>query len=128
METTRIRTLFQAVLKHAEFIQRILKYNIMAAANLMENTETLVRGIWDGQICNLRFFTRRRPAWINAFRIHYEGRVIEQEIQDALQLCIGDTEDPYRRYLTVNFYSSGTVMVQGERTVLTTFENRLFIY
>lgn len=124
--TTRIRILIQAVLKRTEFIQRILKYNIMAAANLRQNPETLVRGTWDGQICNLRFFTNRRAAWINTFRRHYQGRVIEQDIQDALQFCIGGPEDPNRRYLTVNFYNNGTVMVQGERTVLTTFENQTF--
>lgn len=98
----------------------------MTETNLWKNPETLFRGIWNDRTCNLRFCTHRRPAWIKAFNRHYEGRVKEKTIQDALQLCIEESEDPGKRHLTVNLYYTGIVMVQGKRTVLTTFENETF--
>ena len=85
--------------------------------------ETLVRGDWNGEICNLRFKTHRRTAWIEAFERYYEGRVTRNTIQDALQLVI---ENPVKKHLTVNLYLTGTVMLQGARPVLTTFENQTF--
>lgn len=84
--------------------------------------ETLVRGDWDGEICNLRFRTHRRTAWIDALETYYVGRVTQKTIQDALQLVI----DASIGRLTVNLYNTGTVMVQGARPVLTTFENQTF--
>lgn len=98
----------------------------MAAANLRGNPENLFRANWDDKICNLRFFTYRTPVWRNTFYKYYEGRVTEQDIQHALQLCIRDSEDPKKKHLTVNLYHNGTVMLQGARPVLTIIENQIF--
>ncbi|KAK2915679.1 hypothetical protein Q8A67_000053 [Cirrhinus molitorella] len=92
----------------------------------MANLETLVRSIRNEKTCNLHFKTHRRDAWKEAFYRHYGERVKQRTIQDALQLCIRDSEDPEKKYLTVNLYRTGTVMVQGSHTVLTTFENETF--
>lgn len=94
----------------------------MAKANL----ETLVRSTCKEKTCNLRFKTHRRDAWKETFHRHYGERVTERTIQDAMQLCIQDSENPKKRHLTVNLYRTGTVMVQGRCTVLTTFENETF--
>jgi len=90
------------------------------------NPEILVGAQRDGQICNLRFFTHRSPAWRNTFYRYYEGRVTERIIQDALQLCVVDSENPQKKHLTVNIYNSGVIMLQGARPVLINFKNETF--
>lgn len=95
----------------------------MAEANPQQNPETLSRCSWGTNLC---FNTHRGTAWQNAFDRHHEGRVTKRIIQGGLQLCIQDLEDPRKIHLRVNFFHTGKVVVQGERPVLTTFENETF--
>lgn len=95
----------------------------MEEANLKQNPETLFKCKRGTNLC---FYTPRGGEWKNAFYIHYIGRVTERDIQDALQLHIEDLEDKKKRHLTVNIFHTGKVVVQGRRTVITTFENETF--
>lgn len=81
---------------------------------MRKRPETLFYDIYrTGDACDLIFYTGRLEAWKTAVREHFnvdsEGR-----IQDGFQIKVRDRKDPKSATMSINFYGTGTVIVQKE--------------
>ncbi len=78
---------------------------------LRNRPETLFADEYEtGKICNLIFHTDHQQAWRSAIYAHYRS-LTEEPICNGFQLTITDAKDTVE--VTVNIYTNGTVMVQG---------------
>ncbi len=76
-----------------------------------------------GRITNLLFYTEQITFWERKFCEKYP-HVDKQKIDKGEQLRIYNNQNKERknRYLTVNFYQNGIVMVQGKQDDLMKFK------
>lgn len=98
--------------------------NELKHQEMKENPETLFEDrTKKGRITNLLFYTERLTFWERKFCEKYP-HVDNQKIDKANQLLIYNNQNKERknRYLTVNLYQSGTVMIQGKQDDLMTFK------
>lgn len=94
---------------------------------LKENPETLLEDRnRRNRIINLLFYTPRVPLWKRKIRNYFTD--VDKKYIDinGEQMSIYEDEQKQNRYLSVNFYETGIVMIHGKQEDLITFKNNTF--
>lgn len=90
-----------------------------------ENPELLFKDCYSSKgkmiTTNLLFYTDHTSAWHTALCTHFKFTT-KRGIGKGRQICIFEDEDKESKFLTVNIYQNGTVMVQGNQAALCSFE------
>lgn len=90
-----------------------------------ENPEILFKDCYVGKgkmiPTNLLFHTEHTTAWHAAFCTHFKFHT-KKGICKGRQICIFEDTNKESKFLTVNIYQNGTVMVQGNQAALCLFE------
>ncbi len=89
---------------------------------MKDTPETLFADQDHSVLTNLLFYSEHSPLWHTAFCQHFPFTKKRCICKGRQILVFEDTEnDNETRYLTLNLYQNGTVMIQGSKSALKVF-------